>query len=1149
MARTQLPTECISCIISHLDGDLANLFPLLTVNNTFFKATLPILYRDPYRTLERHQDKKARRLGAYPTSISHSVHAKRLLYLLLLSCRQADDLVPFLNVDWPDPLSPFVSESPLMACYIDYLGDLDFDRWTATLKLLLLEFDTQMEQHAFRLFRLLFLDHHKERVQMLTIPITHIEPYMELLPHLKSLQRVRFYEDETEAPPPEPEAQEVAEQAAEEPAEELAQEVVVQVAEDVTAPAAEHTEEPVAEHVVELVAEHAVIPETEIVTEPIAEVIAEVSIEGGGAEAAVDIIEDAVSAIITTETEAEFAEPTQEGGEVVVVVEEREIDAVTVVEPEEDAELNLFALLTDHEPVARVEHAATELEYEPEFEPEEAMAYILALVGDPEEEEVFEPEEAMAYILALVGDPEVVYDPEEAMANILALIGDPEHDLDFPTSEAAADEEVVAEQEDVVVATVVEEQNNGGGGQVEEQPPAEEETTETPQPVPPVFDPTPNGVNFIHAHAALFGPGRVGAGLIEVVPPFPWIHAGSSGDITYGDRYLELLKALSNPAFIQFRYWERFRQYLNKIPLDGVKRLRHFYEEWPEVEWDQVGLVKQCRGLEQFSARIFDPTIFQWAIEEQKDREIYQELCRSGVAGASTSLGGGRSHGGHYGPGPDPVPLRKVNLRSYSNGFLIPVLQDICSVFKPTLESIICRLYISDGPLSLSILNDMPRLTTLDLRHDGSNALTNDTAFLRACPGLKVLRLYDADPAQLTTLESPSPIAGPWHLPCLEELVLVGTACDLFNYETLANTPQLQSIRLRCNISDMGVCKVDESYQQLLARPSWNWKWKLPRLHTLTLKGRPAHLFRPSLLLGCPRLRSVHLDVGEVPRSVTVARDVLTTTIATTTDGSAFRSPVRSLTLKGYWIMNESDTTVARFLQTWFNDLDYLKFESTVFHDHRSMLDGLYSIRSLRKVFLCRQTVSDYDAWKLELEETPFKSPFEWERKTRHLSYQAELQRLRQLVKDKQAEEEEKEMLARADAEAQMAQEAQDKARAEAEASAATATSVAAEAGQDNSDTRGPPVTGVDRPDISVDKDEDDHQKTEPTATTMDRLRCQSVDSAIALEEEQAQATEEGKIAMEEEQNDVFESMRCIYVFKGKRYRRKADTPQNVLCS
>ncbi|KAK3831065.1 MAG: hypothetical protein J3R72DRAFT_527894 [Linnemannia gamsii] len=1250
MAPTPLPTECISCIISYLDGDLTTLFRLLTVNSTFFKATLPVLYRDPYRTLEFRDAKSVRRQGGYPCIIYNTVPVKRLLYLLLLSCRQADDLVPFLSVDWPEPLSPFTGDQPLMACYIDYLGDHDFDRWTDTLKQLLVEFDTQMEQHAYRLFRLLFLDHHKERVQKLAIPITHIEPYMELIPHLKNLQRVRFYEDELEPPPEEStpaqavneEVPVIAEGVAEGVAEDAAEGVVADApanetetanpvadpavepivdpavnlnvdpapeleadptTETVAEPVTEPEPQPMAAPVEEPIVEPAIDPVQEPIVEPVIEpvetrteeqqavevVVAEIAMAPAAPEVeSVPVISrreqatvgpmetfeemlDLIMAIemdyvlperVQEEGDAESddsPEPVQSGGEVSNTIAATgepavEVGATTVevaageATEGEEAEpiITLAALLSEHDEVPFVEAGPLfpMNEHVGYFEPEEDVMTRLFAEGrrtgwiraTPE----YEPEEAMAYILALVGDPEEVFEPESAMSDLFHMLGNPEDFGDaWDTWEWEETEEALAaveeEEEEVVQeAEVVQEEINNVLAQEEvnnvvaqEEAPPAEETPEPAQPARPVFDPTPNGVKFLEKHAALFGPGRSGPGLVEIEPPYAWIHPSDSENITYGSRYVDLLKAQAASTIIQFHSWDRFRHYINDMPLDGVKRLRSFYEEWPEVDWDQVGLIKKCRSLDKFSSRIYDPTIFKFAIEEQQDRDIYLELCKSGVAGASTSLGGGRSHGGHYGPGEDPVPLRQVCLKSYCDGHLLPVLEDICTAFKLTLESILCRLYASDACVLLNQFHDMPRLTFLDLRHDSSNSLINDASFLRGCRNLKTLRLRDGNMEQPLTAQSPLGLYEPWDLPCLEELVLIGTACDLFNYGTLANCPELQSIRLECIVPDMGVHTVCETYQEHLALPSWNWAWTLPRLHTLLLKGRPAHLFRPTLLLGCPKLINVHLNVGNVPRSVTAARDIFTNSITT------FRSPVRSLTLKGRWIMNESATTMGSFLQTWFSNVVYLKFESTLFYDDRSMLDGLYSIPSLRKVFLCRQAVSKYDAWKLGLEETPFKSPFEWERKTRHESFQAELQRLRLIEEQKQAEEEEKEAREKAEAEAE--------AEAEARAKAAVDTPASVTVG----------VTLDHRPDISVDTNKDDTHKStvEPTATAVDRVRCQSVDSAIALEEEQAQAAEQAKIVLDEEKSDLYKSLRCVYIFKGKRYHREADTPQEVLCS
>ncbi|KAF9922361.1 hypothetical protein FBU30_007559 [Linnemannia zychae] len=1189
MDISRLPIECLSCIVRHLDGDLTTLFNLLTVNSTFFKITLPVLYRDPYRTLERNEEKRARRRGQYPGSISNSVQAKRLLYLLLLSCRQADDLVPFLLVDWSDPLSPFIGDQPLMACYIDYLGDLNFDRWLSTLKQLLVEYDTQMEQYAIRLFRLLFLNHHKERVERLTIPITHIDPYMALLPHLKNLQRVRFYEDDLEPPPQEPAPAQPVNN--EEPAPPVNNEVPPQEPvpeqpvnneeppQDAAPPQTLNTEDPppvddgvavpitggidIPELVMAPLNEHPALdtvdpvanlnpdpvtgptpgPVTEPVMEPVAQPTADTNLERVG-EVTVTETETATATAESTsapapapprvprvrpipvpteplETEEEFTlaisaidmeydynplvpfevpstpvptEPFDIMGIVCVCGLTIDIDdddileaAVSPEAPMEEVEATggLAALFSEDDnatpTVGQGSAAPIDNSYEPEFE---VMTRIFFMPRRSTVNPPFEPEEAMSYLLALVGDPEDVFEPDAGMNDLLLMLGrpeeyeqiwEPEETVEEEEEEEEAEEEVAVAQEEVAV------QQEIVNPPVQEEPqPVEETPTEPPR---PVFDPTPDGVKFLRAHGELFGPGRAGPGIIEIEPPYNWINPSDGDNITYGSRYVQLLMAQETPTLVNFHAWSRFRHYIKDLPLDGIKHLRGFYEEWPPVDWDQVGLVKQCRNMERFASRVYDPTIFKFAIEELKDREIYQQMCKSGVAGASTSLGGGKSHGGYYGPGEDPIPLRKVNVRSFHDGHLLPALEDICTAFKSTLESIICNLYSSDNPLSLGQFCDMPQLTFLELRHVLANSLVNDASFLRGCVNLKNLRLRDGVVEKTLTNETPLALLAPWNLPCLEELSLMGTLGDLFNYETLASTPKLQSLHLECSMTDLGVAAVNDVYLEHLALPSWN----------------------------C--------------------------------------SPVRSLTLKGYWYMNKSPTLAGQFLQTWFSSVVYLKFGSTTFFDHRSVLDGLYLLPNLRKVFLCRQAISPYDAWFLGLEDASLKSSIEWERKTRHISYQEHRKQVRIKAKEKREEAERKAAQMRAEIEAEAIIEAAAFALSdESEGDTPASDNVTVDLGL-------PSEVSVDNTNSNL-QHHHDKPKVEPIpAFAVDRERCQSVDSAIALEEEQAQAEakaqadEEARMELLEEKMDLFNSTRCVYVFKGKRFYRQVDTPESVHCS
>ncbi|KAF9932095.1 hypothetical protein BGZ67_004906 [Mortierella alpina] len=63
--QPQLPTECVALILEHLWDDLPSLHSLLCCSQTFFHLAVPVLYRDPFRLINRQHtwsdDKKTRK--------------------------------------------------------------------------------------------------------------------------------------------------------------------------------------------------------------------------------------------------------------------------------------------------------------------------------------------------------------------------------------------------------------------------------------------------------------------------------------------------------------------------------------------------------------------------------------------------------------------------------------------------------------------------------------------------------------------------------------------------------------------------------------------------------------------------------------------------------------------------------------------------------------------------------------------------------------------------------------------------------------------------------------------------------------------------------------------------------------------------------
>ncbi|KAG0024611.1 hypothetical protein BGZ82_010417 [Podila clonocystis] len=822
----QLPDDCIHNIVHHLRHDIYSLFRMLTVSRCMLHATLPVLYADPYRTLECQIRREHTKKKTYPPSFSQSLPAKKLLYLLLLSCRQADDLVPFLSIDWPDALSPVAEETQLQAPYIEYLKDLDFNRWINTLKCLLIEFDTQMEEYAIRVFRLMFLDHHKGRVQVLNIPMTHLEPYREMVASLKSLQRIHFYEDMLE------------------------------------------DEQPV-------------------------------------------------------ETEERNTEETTD---------------------EENARKEQAAR------VKRIEYAM------------------------------------------------------------------------------------------------------------------------------------PRAVSFLQAHRKLFSQSASAlsstsshdqVGLQEITAPRYWIHADWSGNPTHDAHFVELLQALKTPTTVNFGHWERFSTQLEKIPFDKVTRLRGFCSDWSEARWDQGKVLEQCRSLECFSSCLTGPNIFSWALEEKKDRDIYEALRRSGVAGEAFSLGQGNSHGGYYGPGKAPLPLRKFEMMSGDEQFSVPVLKDICAVFSKTLESVKLRHYSVDDPIPLRIFSHLPRMHTIDITHRRGHQFLNDSSFLHECPQLEVLRLIDYDPSELDICSSMFDLQEPWKLPQLKELVLVGTMAHNFNYATLGHTPALRN-------------------------------WDLPSLESVHLNGRPAHIFRFSQISHCPRLQSVSLNLGKVPRLVSVEEDL-------PRSKEPFSS-IRSLVLKGPWKWTDNDL-FSQFLLAWFSGATFLHLQHSFPEDLPTLLDCLRLLKNLRKAKVQGFHVCDYDAWKFGLVDAIYKSSREWEEKYRdELFCKSVLERI----------EEEKRLICEEEALVR----AQEQALQEMEDTLeimSTAFSMLEEAQGDEEAT-------------TVDEESSKETISDTVDAPSERTRSQTMDSACALDDKQLMHEQEQQRELE---RAMAECHRCVYVFNGHRYHLK----------
>ncbi|KAF9962973.1 hypothetical protein BGZ65_006903 [Modicella reniformis] len=1122
---SQLPQECIERIISYFERDIYSLFHLLTVNSIFFKATLPVLYRDPYRSLEKQIRENALIHNRYCPSFSTSLPAKQLLYLLLLSCSRADDLAPFLTPDWTDPVSPLVSEQPLMAVYIDYLGDLNYDRWPRTLKQLAPELDSTMDEMVIRMLRLIFLEHHKERVKMLSIPITHLQPYMSFIPHLKNLQGILFYEDDLDGT-----------HDKDDDDQELVQTDSLPQQQDATEEAPSQQEGADIRGTMEAEAEESLGMEQE--QEGHSQLQEQELPQLQAPEGHSHLQEQELLQLQAPEEHSQIQAPEEHSQIQGAPEEHSQIQA-----PEEHSQIQEQGEHSQPQEQEGHSQLLEQEEHSQQPQEQEGHSQIQEQGGDSQLQESSEGLSSDRNgdrdpVIDNITNPEVnVVEVTEATVEATVVIAteDNEHitmGIVVTTGEVAA--EIMGETTEDNTINQATPDGNGNELETAGEENADQQNEgelEPPAQVGPVFNPTPRAVEFIQAHRALFNPSRIpesfyrqsssyrpsslkdplppGHGLVAIVPPQRWIHPGWTQNPTYDTWYIQLLQAQESPGLIAFENWKQFPTFLDRTTLDGVKRLRTPCGETSEEHWDQGKLLQRCRRLERFSAALRSPHDFRWAVEEQKDRDMYEDLVRKGIAGAASSLSEGQSHGGYFVAGPDPVQLRKVVIRNGEERYSIPVIKDICFAFKKTLESILFRIQsVVDDDMPLSIFHTMPRLTVLEIHVNQDSAVINDHNFLKNCPALQILRIVGGDHKETDVNAG---VQDPWHLPELQELTLVGPVCDVFNYGTFVHTPKIQTIRLERTLKNIGVRQVSEDYLAHLSRPSCSWNWSLPRLRSMTLRGYSAHLFRPSLLLGCPNLRRLELDLESVSRTVTKSQDFMF-------GYHGFDSPVRDLVLNGRWIMTESTDLFRDFLQTWFNGIQYLHMDATQFSSKESMVDGLLSLKSLRKSVLRRHRLSYYEAWKMGFEEIGFRCSREWDIKRRVQVSIIDGKELRRLARERLLEQEAQEL--KHAERLLMFQDMLDIM----ETSFAVLRDMddSIEAEQDNEEER-----SIENP--STQQEEGVGSGENPC----ENEQKQADDEAEILRKAEEEAQEE----REEAEEDLQDILRCVYVFRGKRYR------------
>ncbi|KAF9383287.1 hypothetical protein CPB97_006612, partial [Podila verticillata] len=271
----------------------------------------------------------------------------------------------------------------------------------------------------------------------------------------------------------------------------------------------------------------------------------------------------------------------------------------------------------------------------------------------------------------------------------------------------------------------------------------------------------------------------------------------------------------------------------------------------------QQEFLKSCPRLHSLNIRVQDPRVFAWAVRN---------------ATATTQR------------------LETLVLNSNTGSVAFPALEDLIVGFGRSLRKIHARVDIggygsvSTGSFTLGRWN-MPFVQAIELTVREAGFLMFMSA-LDQCPQLSTLKIqgptaHVSNLNRLTLTEKLS-VSPKWYLPNLKTLDLYGLPALLFNYDTLTDSPSLETLSIVSWVTTDLTRRIarlsehltyggsqDVKNGQLQARREdgveqehgrWTEQWNLPKVTSMTFRGAPSIAFCFNQLKGCPQLKALWLS-------------------------------------------------------------------------------------------------------------------------------------------------------------------------------------------------------------------------------------------------------------------------------------------------
>ncbi|KAK3824137.1 MAG: hypothetical protein JOS17DRAFT_752075 [Linnemannia elongata] len=494
-------------------------------------------------------------------------------------------------------------------------------------------------------------------------------------------------------------------------------------------------------------------------------------------------------------------------------------------------------------------------------------------------------------------------------------------------------------------------------------------------------------VQFVQDHARHF-PGR-----LKTVVCFEGDSLWCDGAFVKGlktDIY-RIIPPLAGPTHLGKDNWIRFQANPDTTDVMKVQRIngRELPDTWIETLLDDRPLLERCRGLKYLEIATSQHDVFDWAVQERCDRE--EGLGRI-IAASNTHYGQGSLQAPGTSRPSGLVPLEQVDLTL----FLSPptnntethtahhsAIDSLAFAFSQTLRRLTVSTPYQEPTIDQLHLHigrgwfDLPVLTHLELKI-AVNRLVVDPLLLTYCPNLTHLRMTDytkeyncqdivpcqpADPSGLQILKlsgwpaltfDPATLSSTSKLTSLE--LSIGRSTDL-ERQRVGFIPPLEELNRSYGIRGDSFQEEEEARVSIM-RPHWSWDWTLPLMTELVLTSEFALLFEFRMMLGCPVLEVLTLDIRStglvVHTRVLSVADLIVPVLQTTTapsdvmsssPSSQLLSPtptpdktpeqivllkLKKLNLHGKWMMLDTQC-LSHFLRILSPNLQHLQMEAWSF--------------------------------------------------------------------------------------------------------------------------------------------------------------------------------------------------------------------------